>query len=214
MCSSDLLPGQPQADDPFEQAAVIYRESRYREAFQLFLPLAESGDSRAQTVVALMFKYGEGVPLDLKASFNWYKQAAEGGYPPAQHALATIYRDGKGTEPDLEAARQWYERAARGGFERADHELATLSYAEEFNPASNEPTPWSKAWNLRLPNDIRFREPPPPQEKTVSYRVQLGAMGSEQAAYRLWRLVSEANPDLFNQLRPTIAVFDGTARTV
>jgi len=183
-------------DDLFEQAADHYRNRSYSIAYQAFLPLAESGDARAQTIIALMHKYGESVPLDLEQAFAWYMRAAESGYPPAQFSVATMLRQGSGVARDSETARIWFLKAAEAGFDRADHELTTLNYEDEFNPASRAQTLWSKPWNLRLPNDIRFQFPET-NSINASYRVQLGAMGSEFAARRLWQLVSEPNPDLF-----------------
>ena len=48
----------------FESASAAYRNQNYAQAFDEFRKLAESGDPRAQSVLAIMYKYGEGVPLD------------------------------------------------------------------------------------------------------------------------------------------------------
>ena len=66
-----------QAASEFEQAAESYRNHNYAVALPAFTKLAEQGDARAQTVLALMHKYGEGTQENPLLAFKWYQRAAK-----------------------------------------------------------------------------------------------------------------------------------------
>ena len=52
-----LMPPALFAD--FDSASQAYQNQDYRTAFAEFSELAEAGDARSQTVLAIMYKYGE-----------------------------------------------------------------------------------------------------------------------------------------------------------
>lgn len=191
----------------FESAAEVYRMRDYAAAFEQFLPLAEQGDHRAQTVIAMMYKFGEAVKQDKLESFKWYSKAAEQGYPPAQFQVGEMYATGVGVEMDMAKAIAWLSRAADAGFGQANDRLSELNAGgRPAEPAREDPIPWSQAWNLRLPDDIRYGSAVSPPSKTEPtrevYRVQLGAMKSLASANRLWHIVRDGHTDLFQGLEP------------
>ncbi len=205
LISTILISASGWAD--FESAAETYRMRNYAAAFQQFLPLAEQGDRRAQTIIAMMYKYGEAVEEDKAESFRWYSKAAEQGYAPAQFQLGEMYAEGIGVERNLEMAIAWLSNAADGGFAKAAARLSELDAGGHEVAAKKEPVPWSQPWNLRLPDDVRFGDkaaapPTEPDEVTDIYRVQLGAMRSLASANRLWSIIRDPNRDLFNGLEP------------
>ena len=164
-----LLSSINSATADFETASNAYQSKDYPRAYQLFLDLAESGDARAQTVLALMHKYGESVPADPESAYNWYFKAAVQGYPPALYNVGVMLAAIRGvtTEPD----------------------------------PSELPVAWSKSWNLRLPNEIRFDASAEQQEIKV-FRAQLGAMSNLDRAQALWRTLAENNQDLLSEHQP------------
>ncbi len=199
----------------FEAAADAYRNKNYPLAYSLFEPLAESGDPRAQTVIAMMHKYGESVPENQEAAFRWYERAAQAGYAPAMYSLGDLYSRGQGTSLSMEDAIKWLSEAAKAGFTRANTRLAELDASPVSGTRVDETIPWSQSWNFRLPNDIRYRQPEPNSDaSTTTYRVQLGAMGSLSAARRLWDQLAARHPDLFNQVEPVIRLSENSARRV
>lgn len=205
LCASMLISTHLWAD--FESAADAYRLRNYASAYLQFLPLAEQGDPRAQTIIAMMYKFGEAVEQDKVESFKWYGKAAEQGYAPAQYLVGEMYANGFGVEIDRSKAIIWLSKAAAAGYAKADNKLAELKGRPEFiNAQRDEPIPWSQAWNLRLPDDIRYGVPAPAPTKTEKnrdiYRVQLGAMKSLASASRLWSIVRDPNKDLFKGLEP------------
>lgn len=189
----------------FESAADAYRNKNYPAAKQAFEALARDGDPRAQTVLAMMYKFGEATEVDVRSAFDWYQKAAEAGYAPAMYNVGVMYAEGSGVEQDEDAAVTWLKRAAESGYERANESLASLD-AEivENTPAVDPDTPWSQSWNFRLPNEVRYRQADNPPPIGRSFRVQLGAMQTQAAANRLWQLLASHHPDLFDGLNPLI----------
>jgi hypothetical protein len=77
----------------YEQGNEIYDMGDYQRAFNIFFPLAESGDVRAQISVASMYLSGMGIPQSLTEAMKWYRPAANQGHPLAQYSLAIILFD-------------------------------------------------------------------------------------------------------------------------
>lgn len=212
---SSLLVTSQLAFADFESAASAYRNKDYPLAYSQFLALAQAGDPRAQTVIAMMHKYGEAVALDLEQAFSWYLKAAELGYAPAQFSVGEMYATGAGVTEDKAAAVQWFRKAAEAGHERANRQLARLNAETVRNAPKTDPSiPWSKAWDLRLPNHIRYDVTPAAIEPATSWRVQLGAMATQAAANRLWTLLEAENRDMFASVSPTIQLAEGGERRV
>ena len=187
----------------FDSATQAYQQRDYVTAFAEFSILAETGDPRAQTILALMHRFGEGTTEDLNQAFNWYSRAATAGYPPAQYHLANLYADGSGTTVDIDQALNWFKQSAAGGFERANARLATLTNSSV--PASDEEQPEftrTTDWNFCLPNQSRSQTPLADTVAPVTqgYRVQLGAFRSSAAAINFWASLEQQRPDLFSGL--------------
>jgi TPR repeat protein len=185
----------------FEAASQAYRDKDYAAAFEAFAELAKNGDARSQTVLALMYKYGESTPINLEQAFHWYFEAASQGYPPAQYNVGIMLVEGVGVTADPEAAKEWLSRAVDSGYEAARDKLSMLTGEVEIVEVS-EPVSWSQNWNLRLPNDIRFQSPEDELNRYRTYRIQFGAMSSIAGAERLWRQVLASSDSLFKGFDP------------
>ena len=72
-----LVASSASAESEFESAAESYRHNDYARALPAFTRLAKQGDARAQTVLALMYKYGEGTAEDVKTAFYWYQNTTQ-----------------------------------------------------------------------------------------------------------------------------------------
>jgi TPR repeat protein len=193
----------------FESASSAYRLHDYNTAFQEFLPLAKNGDPRAQTIIAMMFKYGESVEQDHQQAFRWYLAAAEQGYPSAQRSLAELYESGRGVDADPEKAFYWFTQSAQQESQGEKQPASGRDHGDEAGRLSlSNPQAWSRKWDFQLPEKI-------PGNKEVSgsgiqshdtgvYRVQLGAMKSSASANQLWTITHQPNQDLFQGLQPYI----------
>ena len=119
----------PALGDDFSDAIVAYQKGDYDTAHDLWAPLAEAGDARAQFNLALLYGNGLGRTLDRETARRWFQAAAEQGNVQAQYNLARMLQSGDGVQADVAAARGWYERAARQDFAPAQNNLA-LMYLE------------------------------------------------------------------------------------
>ncbi len=193
-----VVPSSVFAD--FESAVETYRQNNYLGALKAFTPLAEAGDPRAQTVLALMYKYGEGTQPNLRTSYFWYLRAAKLNYPPAQYHVGVYLAEGIGTPVELSTAIEWLQKSASRGYQRAADKLEELNASSVDRITKSEPLAWSKNWDFSLPNDIQFfrEEAPDSRASTGSsnpgYYIQFGAMSSEVSAHLMWDTIGRLNP--------------------
>lgn len=184
-----------------EAASQAYRNKEYITAFEAFTKLANNGNARAQTVLAMMYKYGEGTAVDLEQAFHWYLEAGFQGHPLAQYNVGIMLADGVGVTKDTEAAIEWLSRAVSSRHPGASDMLATLTDKVEI-AAVAEPEAWSRSWNFRLPNDIRFQPPKDVINREARYRIQFGAMSTIIGAEKLWRQVRDSSDLLLKEFDP------------
>ena len=196
------------ASADFNTAAEAYRRQDYVSAFAQFEPLAAAGDPRAQTVIALMYKYGESVKPDYAVAFEWYKRSADQGYAPAQFNVGMMLAAGHGGAADREEALAWLRRAAENGYDRARGELSRLG--QSAGRSTGEIREWSQAWDLRLPDSYRYGEEPVKKVAAGAYKVQLGAMRSRDAAESLWSAMIDQQPELLRPLTPRYVRSEGS----
>ena len=129
---SALLVASPWAAyaDDLTEGIAAYKRKNFRQALTLLEPLARGGSSQAQLRLGQMYYYGQGVPENDAAAFDWFSRAAAQGNAEAQAQLAGMYLYGLGPakdapDPDLRAA-QWYFAAARQGHPEAQYSLGLL----------------------------------------------------------------------------------------
>ena len=200
----------------FEAAADAYRRQDYVSAYAQFEPLALAGDPRAQTVIALMFKYGESVKPNYQTAFNWYLRAAEQGYAPAQFNVGVMLAEGQGLAPNREEGLVWLRKAASNGYDGARGELTRVG--QSVGRTTGEIKEWSQAWDFRLPSSYRYETDissgaTPASATTQSataavgisvvterFKVQLGAMRTQSAAEAHWTNMVAAQPELLGDL--------------
>ena len=150
----------------------------------------------------------------LAKAYDWYLKAAVQGYPPAQYNVGIMLADGNGVTVDREQALQWLTKAADGGYERAKDRIASLRGDRLYATVNEDPVAWSKSWNLRLPNDLRYDADTPVDLAIKVYRVQLGAMGSLSAAQRLWEMIRTQSPDFLDRYQPIYPETRSNGRTI
>jgi uncharacterized protein len=83
-----------------DDAKTAYQRGDYATAMQIWRPLAEQGNDRAQLGLGLMYALGQGVPSDYAQACDWYRKAADQGQAEAQTALGLMYRIGQGVPRD------------------------------------------------------------------------------------------------------------------
>jgi len=104
---------------------AAYDRASYATSLQIWMPLAQEGDAKAQTYVGEIYEKGLGIESDPATAAHWYGLAAEQGYAPAQISLGQLYEQGRGVERDPATALLWYRRAS--GLDQAGLEFVTAA---------------------------------------------------------------------------------------
>jgi TPR repeat protein len=77
---------------PWEDGMAAYNRGDYMPAIRLFRPLAEQGNAKAQSVLGVMFRKGEGVPKNSARAHMWFSFAAARGDAKAKAGLRDVSR--------------------------------------------------------------------------------------------------------------------------
>jgi TPR repeat protein len=78
-------------------------QQNWKQARFWFRRAAKQGDSVAQYYLGEIYDGGNGVPMNRKEAFQWYKRSSDGGCMPAAQKLAHCYLNGIGTRKDERA---------------------------------------------------------------------------------------------------------------
>jgi hypothetical protein len=120
------LVGAPAWAAGYQEGFAAYERGDFGNAYEIWLPLAEAGDSDAQFGVGVILDNGQGVAENDAEAAKWYRLAAEHGNPDAQFNLALLYDSGKGVEQNKEEAAFWYRKSAVTGHVGAQYNLALM----------------------------------------------------------------------------------------
>jgi hypothetical protein len=96
------------AAGPYEDGTAAARLGDYDTAMRLTRPLANQGDSSAQTFLGHLFWVV--IPPDYAAAASWYSKAADQGHAFAQERLGFQYANGLGVTQDQAAVASWYRK--------------------------------------------------------------------------------------------------------
>ena len=111
-----------------DAAYAAYQKRDYAVALRLVRPMAEQGDSGAQSLMGLIYFEGHGVQRDEAEAMKWYRRAADQGDADAQLGIGDMYYKGRGVAQDYSEAARWYRLAADRGNAAAQYNLG-ISYA-------------------------------------------------------------------------------------
>jgi TPR repeat protein len=109
-------------DDEFLHADAAYERGDFKEAFDRFLKLAESGDLGGMERVACMYGDGEGTLRNRDKSLEWDLKAAALGSTTSMFNLGITLRN----SGDARGARRWFEALHAAGDGDASLELAKM----------------------------------------------------------------------------------------
>jgi TPR repeat protein len=109
-----------------DAAYAAYRKRDGETALRLARTLADKGDARAQTLLALIHYDGVGVPRDDGEATKWFRRAADSGNGTAQFHLGVMYAEGRGVPQNFAQAEKWYLTAAEQNFPQAQYNLGIM----------------------------------------------------------------------------------------
>ncbi len=117
------------AGDDFQEGWRAYRSGDFQTAYNLWLPLAQSGSGLAQNNLGMMYLTGRGVAKDYGQAVHWFSLAVINGNVEAQTSLGAMYIQGLGVEQDYSAAFELFYAAAREGYAPAQFNMGRM-YSE------------------------------------------------------------------------------------
>ena len=129
--------GTPAAAGPLEDGTTAYHEQAYAKAADLWRPLAEKGDARAQYFLGALYADGQGVQQNDATAFMWFERAANQGNAAAQYNVGVSYAAGTGVARSDAGAARWFQRAADQGMAFAQLNLGLLYAAGNGVPQDN-----------------------------------------------------------------------------
>ena len=110
----------------YQQARSAYAAGDYTKAYQLFQGLAESGDTKAQYDLSLMYIQGIGTKQNIEQGLVWLNRAAEKGNIEAMLELGVLYQKIVNLEGGPQLALYWFEKAAMAGSAVGQYNLAHM----------------------------------------------------------------------------------------
>ncbi len=126
---ADTAEAETKTATPGEIAFGAYQRGYYLTALNLALPLADSGDPAAQTLIGELYWNGFGVARDRKKAAQWYEFAANAGNREAQFIYGNMLLRGLTVKEDKIAGESFLRKAAESGHTRAQFNLAQIMTA-------------------------------------------------------------------------------------
>lgn len=116
--------------DEYQVASTLFDRGKYKEAFDKYRTLAESGSVTGQVFLGWMYQRGLGVEQDPEAARHWYQKAADTDSPVAQFYLGRLY----GIQKKYRDAIEWLEKSASKNYMPAIYRLGrTYDLGEGVN---------------------------------------------------------------------------------
>jgi TPR repeat protein len=131
-----VAPARADEESDFRRGLSAYNTGDYATAYQLWLPLAEKSEPRAEAGVGFMLFRGLGVALDDAAAAKWLTRAAEHGQAEGQLMLGLLYYYGRGVERSYVRSFAWCDLATTNG--SADASLCRDASQEAMSAADHD----------------------------------------------------------------------------
>lgn len=129
----------------FEDGRAALKANDKPKAVEIFTPLADKGDVRAQTELGLYYSKDE--TKDPEKAFKYFKKAADQGQLWANYEVGDAYAKGVGVEKNVGYAEQRYLKAANGGLVLAIRALISL-YKDNNLLSYENRTPQIRRWAM------------------------------------------------------------------
>ena len=191
-------------------------EAQRQEAVGYWLAAARQGHALAQYRLALLYWNGEAVARDLVRGYAWMSLAAAQGLADAETARTTMAR--YLSEAQRAQAESLRRHLLADGDEAAPPAAApATSQGVEKAPPAPTPAASSKPTQPAAPAmpdeaqataQATVPAPGPARDLAASWRLQLAAFRSRDAAEKLWERLAAEAPDLVAGLRHRVASVD------
>lgn len=109
-----------------DRAIAAYSAGDHATAIDIWEPLAQQGNARAQNNLGVMYSEGQVVDRNVETALEWFRLAADQGFVLAMANIADTYFRGDGIAQDYVLAEQWYRMAAKGGDSEAQYFMGRI----------------------------------------------------------------------------------------
>jgi len=110
----------------------FYKKKKYKQAYEIFLRLAELGDIDSQVLVGNMLYNGQGVVSDMDKAYNWFKIASDANNAEALYYLAMHYLEDL---DEIKIGKKYLSKAVNLHYSQA---ITTMAYYHEFGDHNYE----------------------------------------------------------------------------
>jgi TPR repeat protein len=104
---------------PWEDGMAAYNRGDYVPAIRLFRPLAEQGNTKAQNVLGVMYRKGQGVARNSVRAFIWFNRAAARGDARAKAELREVSQ--AMTPEELSQAREMAQACEASNYRNCEY---------------------------------------------------------------------------------------------
>ena len=104
---------------PWEDGMASYNRGDYVPAIRLLRPLAEQGNAKAQSVLGVMYRRGEGVARSSVRAFIWLSRAAARGDARARVELRDVSQTM--TPEELSQAREMAQACEASSYRNCEY---------------------------------------------------------------------------------------------
>ena len=88
--AAQVLGGAVALAGPWEDGMAAYNRGDYVPAMRVFRAMAQQGNARAQSVLGVMYRHGQGVSQSPVRAFVWFSRAAARGDGKAKLELREV----------------------------------------------------------------------------------------------------------------------------
>jgi len=107
-------PPIPNTELQYDKATERLNSGDYKGALEMFLPLANLGDRRAQYQIGKIYYLDRpGINKNYNLAFQWTHKSASQNLPEALHNLGVLYQNGQGVKQNTNMAFTYYTKAAK-----------------------------------------------------------------------------------------------------
>ncbi|WP_035715597.1 tetratricopeptide repeat protein, partial [Christiangramia echinicola] len=99
----------------FAKGKDLYDQQKYQQAYNSFLPAAETGYMEAQRYVGFQYHYGQGIKKHLRTAYKWYLKAVRQNDSESMNSIGLLYTKGGAFEYNKQKGFEWFKKSALAG---------------------------------------------------------------------------------------------------
>lgn len=126
--ATETAPVDMNPEELYGKGEAEYKLKNYEAASKWYRKAAEQDYAPAQSKLAYMYNFGEGVKRNYNEALKLYRKAAEKAYAPAQCGIGYMYQWGEGVGVDYNEAVKWYRKAVDQGDAQGQIALGYMYY--------------------------------------------------------------------------------------